>query len=71
MWLLLSSFAEAVDLKKVPLRPTYGKHKSVTFIVIWIMLALCLRKGFNIPVQNITLDGKMLRIECVTVYSPF
>ena len=30
----MSSFAEAVDLKKVPLRPTYGKPKSVTIIVI-------------------------------------
>ena len=49
----MSSFAEAVDLKKVPLRPTYGKPKSVTIIVIRIMLALCLRKGFIIPVHSV------------------
>jgi len=48
--LLLSSFVEAVavDLKKVPQRPTYGKPKSVTSIVIRIMLELFLRKGLNI-----------------------
>ena len=49
MWLLVSSFAEAVDLKKVQLRLTYGKPKSVTFIVYMDNVSIVSEEGVQHP----------------------